>query len=312
MNIKPFLLTAALALAAISHADPPKLRIGVSIPAATHGWAAGVVWSVEQTQKKYAGTNVEIIYATSPDPAAQANSIEDLVMKGVKALVVMAQEPGPVTPVCKRAKRQGLFLTVVSNPLRTQCQDIFVNGDNTSFGQEAANAIIHLLNGKGDILVMEGVPCPINTQRVNGFKKALKNAPEIRILASQPTNWRPEKGMALMEGYLQKFPKIDAVWTGDDDVLTGAIRAYRESGRKDVKAFVGGGAGKTVVKMILDKDPVVKATVTYPPQMIETAIDATVKALRNPTLKPKPEIIVKSKIVDASNAALFYFPDSVY
>ena len=50
------------------------IRIGVSIPAATHGWAGGVVWAAEQTQKKYKGTDVEIIFATASNPTEQANS----------------------------------------------------------------------------------------------------------------------------------------------------------------------------------------------------------------------------------------------
>ncbi|MBR0459973.1 MAG: substrate-binding domain-containing protein [Victivallales bacterium] len=303
----------------------PKLRIGVSIPAATHGWAGGVVWSTEQAQKKYAAEGVEILIATSPDPAAQANAIEDLLVKDVDALVVMAQEPGPITAVCKRAHEQGKYLTVVSNPLSEECQDLFVNGDNGSFGEAAAEAIAKLLDGKGDILVMEGIPCPINTERVTGFQKKLSEvAPGIRILESQSAGWNTQKGLALMESFLLKHPKIDAVWAGDDDVLLGAIKAYRESGRKDVQAFVGGGGSKHVVKMILDNDPLVKATVTYPPQMIATAIDATVQILRktpvtldaatdfSPTKEGQPVLIIKSKIVDAATAKEHYYPESVY
>ncbi|MBQ6472408.1 MAG: substrate-binding domain-containing protein [Victivallales bacterium] len=288
------------------------LRIGVSIPAATHGWAGGVVWSAEQSRKKLKEAGVEVLIATSPDPAAQANSIEDLLVKEIDALVVMAQEPGPITAVCKRAKQQGKFLTVVSNPLTEPCQDLFVNGDNTSFGEAAGQAIASLLDGKGDILVMEGIPCPINTQRVEGFRKALEATPGIRILESQTAGWNTQKGLALMESFLLKHPKIDAVWAGDDDVLLGAIKAYRESKRQDVRAFVGGGGSKLVVKMILDKDPLVKATVTYPPQMISTAIDATVQALRGKTPPSSPEIIVKSRIVNADTAQEHYFPESVY
>ena len=290
------------------------LRIGVSIPAATHGWAGGVVWAAEQSRKNLKESGVEILIATSPDPAAQANSIEDLLVKDVDALVVMAQEPGPITSVCKRAKQQGKYLTVVSNPLTEPCQDLFVNGDNTSFGEAAGQAIAALLGGKGDILVMEGIPCPINTQRMEGFQKALAATPGIRILESQTAGWNTQKGLALMESFLLKYPKIDAVWAGDDDVLLGAIKAYRESKRQDVQAFVGGGGSKLVVKMILDKDPLVKATVTYPPQMISTAIDATVQALRDKTQTQlsSPEIIVKSRIVNAETASEHYFPDSVY
>ena len=153
MNLKKLFLVLTAALLVFGcgkkqEAAKKTIRIGVSIPAATHGWAGGVVWAAEQTQKKYKGTDVEILFATASNPTEQANSIEDLLIRDLNALVVMAQEPGPLTQVCKRAKEQGVFLTVVSNPLTEPIEDIFVNGDNTSFGEAAGKAIIKLLEEK--------------------------------------------------------------------------------------------------------------------------------------------------------------------
>lgn len=292
-----------------------KLKIGISIPAATHGWAGGVVWSAEQAKKNLEAANpdLEVIVTSSSNTADQVNRIENLLARKVDALVVLSQEPGPVSGICERAKQQGTFLVVVSNPLDKPVQDVFVNGDNRSFGAAAAEAMGRLLNGKGDILVMEGIPCPINTDRVSAFRKVLaEKYPGIRILDSQSAWWNTEKGLALMENYLQKFKKIDAVWAGDDDVLLGALKAYRESGRKDIQCMVGGGGGKLVVKMILDGDPLVKGTVTYSPRMLEDGVNAALNGLRSGGKAEKKEIIIASKIVTAENAAEFYFPDSVY
>ncbi len=294
-----------------------KLRIGVSIPAATHGWAGGVVWCAEQAEKKLEAANpgLDVVVVTSADAASQAERIENLLIRQVDALVVMAQEPGPITTVCEKAKNSGVYLVVVSNPLTKDIADVFVNGDNGSFGSAAGEAMGALLAGKGDILIMEGIPCPINNERVNAFKKTIdENFPGICILDSQPAWWNTEKGLALMENYLLKFPKIDGVWAGDDDVLIGALKAYQESGRSELQAFVGGGGSKNTVKQIKDGHPLVKATVTYPPQMIETAIIAALEGLKNDKNPPdgKKEIIVPSKIVTRENAEEFYFPQSVY
>ena len=49
--------------------------------------------------------------------------------------------------------------------------------------------------------------------------------PGIEILDSQPAYWSTQRGLEVMENYLQKYPEIDAVWTGDDDVLKGALQA---------------------------------------------------------------------------------------
>ncbi len=298
-------------------AKPKKLRIGIATPSATHGWAGGVVWSAERAKKQVEAANpdVEVFVATGNTTADQVNSIENLLARRLDALVVLCQEPGPITTVCKTAKEQGVYLVVVSNPLDTPIEDHFVNGDNRSMGAAAAEAMGQVLNGQGDILVMEGIPCPINNDRVGAFKEVLSQKyPNIKIIDSQPAWWNTEKGMNLMEVYLQKYPKIDAVWAGDDDVLVGALKAYEESGRTDVKAMIGGGGSKYIVKKIMDKDPVVKATVTYSPRMVEVGVEKALEGLRNGK-QPKDglkETLIPSEIVVPENAAEFYFEDSVY
>lgn len=312
------LAVGGLLLAGLATAEPAnKLKIGISVPSATHGWTGGVVWSANRAKELIERENpdVEVIVTTGATTVEQADRIENLVARKVDALVMLCQEPGPLTPVCERAREKGIYLVVVSNPLLKPVQDHFVNGDNRSMGEAAAEAMGALLKGKGDILVMEGIPCPINTDRVAGFQAVLAaKYPGIRVLESQPAWWNTEKGMNLMEVYLQKYPKVDAVWAGDDDVLIGALKAYKNSGRTDVQGMIGGGGSKVIVKRILDGDPVVKATVTYSPRMIEVGARKALEGLRNGR-KPVDgiaETLIQSEIVTAENAREHYFPDSVY
>ena len=310
-----FLLAALLLVAGCGKDSGKKLRIGISIPAATHGWTGGVVWSAERAKRNLEAENpdLQVIVTSSANTADQVNRIENLIARNVDALVVLAQEPGPISDICAKAARQGIFLVVVSNPLDQPVQDVFVNGDNRSFGAAAAKAMGRILGGKGDILMMEGVPCPINTDRVESFRETLsKEFPGIRILESQAAWWNTEKGLSLMENYLQKYPKIDAVWAGDDDVLVGALKAYEESGRTDVKAMIGGGGSRKTVKRLLDGDPVVKATVTYSPRMLERGVEEALAGLRNGKKAREKEVIIPSQIVTHENAKEHYFPDSVY
>ena len=113
-----------------------------------------------------------------------------------------------------------------------------------------------------------------------------------------------------MELFLQKHAKIDAVWAGDDDVLAGALKAYEKSGRKEIRAFVGGGGAQSVVKRLVDRDPLVRATVTYSPDMINKGIEAAVKAGKKE--KNPEEIIIPSRIITEKNAADFVREGSPY
>ena len=294
--------------------DDGKIRIGVSIPSADHGWTGGVVYWAEQTKKDFERKDprIEIILSTARDSSEQVNKIENLMVQGIKALVVLPQEPAPLTGICSQVKERGVYLVVVDRGLDKNIQDLTVAGDNAEFGRRCAEEMAKRLKDKGNILIMEGVPCEVNTLRVNAFKNVMKKYPDIKILESQTSNWSQEKGLKLMENFLQKYKQIDAVWAGDDDVLIGALKAYAESKRKDVKFFIGGGGAKAIVKRVLDKDPLVPVNVTYPPRMIAYGIEFAVAAAKGkPTAKSKREVI-PAEVITPANAKYFYQPNSPY
>ncbi len=300
---------AALFLCACS-GDSEKRTIVISIPAADHGWTGGIVSWAEKAkadiEKKY--PDAEVIVQTGKTAQEQVNGIETMLAKGVETIVILPHEPAPLTAICKKAKKQGVYLVVVDRGLSEKVFDFEVLGDNTGFGEAAARAIGKELNGTGEIVIMEGIQCQVNTDRVNGFKTVLaKEFPRIRILQSTNADWNEGKGMKAMEDMLAKFPKIDAVWTGDDDVLNGALKAYEKSGRTDVKLMVGGGGSKSVVKRVMDGDKLVRLTVTYPPKMI---YDAALMAAEKKAAAKR--VVLPAEVVRQENAKDFYYPDSRY
>jgi ribose transport system substrate-binding protein len=302
------------------NAEPSKpIRIGISIPSADHGWTGGVVWwarkAVADWEKKE--PNAKFFLVTAANPAEQVSQVEDLLVKGIDALVILPHDSAPLTPVCEQVKRKGVTLVVVDRGLTKPLADIYVAGDNPGLGRVSAEYMAKALDGKGDIVVLEGIPCVINTERVEAFKEVIKKFPGIRILDSQPAYWNTQKGLEIMENYLQKHAKIDAVWAQDDDVLKGVLKAYKESGRKDVKFFLGGAGNKDIIKMVMDGNPQVPANVTYLPSMVGSAISTAVLALRGQPLpgcyqKQVPaKIIIASELITPENAKDYYVPESV-
>ena len=319
------LLVSAAALLALSacgkqaekgqnaSAAPKEKIIGIAIPAADHGWTGGVVYWANRAKAdiEKQDPSAKVLIAAAASSGEQVDKIENLLVQGIQALVVLPNEPAPLTGICSRAADKGVRLIVVDRGLTKNVETLYVAGDNRGFGARSAEVIAKELGGKGKIVVMEGIPCQTNTDRVEAFREVMKNYPDIKIMDSQSAYWSTERGMTLMEAYLQKHPQIDAVWAGDDDVLLGALKAYESAKRTDVKLFVGGGGSKAIVKKILDGDPLVRQTVTYPPKMIYVAAQEALKLLNGQT-PPQKTLTVPAEIVEKSNAADFYFPDSAY
>lgn len=313
-------MLALLALPVSGLAAPKKIKIGVAIPSADHGWTGGIVWyakkAIADWQKK--DKNVEFFLVTAGSASEQVDKIEDLMVKGIDGLVVLAHDSAPLTPVVEKAKKRGIYIVSVDRGLTKPVEDVYVAGDNPGMGRVSGEWMAKELKGKGNIVVLEGIPCVINTERVEAFKEVMKEYPGIKILDSQPAYWSTQKGLEIMENYLQKYKDIDAVWAQDDDVLKGVLQAYKESGRKDIKLFLGGAGSKDIIKMVMDGDKLVRADVTYPPSMVATGISMAVMGLRGQALsgfyqhKIPSKIILAAELVTKENAKEYYVKDSIF
>ena len=289
-------------------------RMGVSIPAATHGWAAGLNWHAQQAQKRLQAKypNLEIVLVTARDAGRQANDLEDLVsVRRINGLVVLPFESAPLTDPVREVKQSGVFITVVDRGLTDPAaQDTYVAGNNPQFGEVAGRYFRQRFPHGGRIVVLRGIPTVIDNQRVDAFQAAIAGS-GIEILGMQYANWNRDDGFKVMQDFLQRFPKIDAVWAQDDDIALGVIEAVRQAKREDEMFIVGGGGMKEMIKRVMDHDRLVPVDVTYPPGMIQEAMDLTAAHLVEKTPLNK-QYIIPAELVTPENASQYYFPDSPF
>lgn len=234
----------------------------------------GIVWWAQKAIADWEAKDpdVEFFLVTADSASTQVGNVEDLMVKGIDALVILAHDSAPLTPIVEEAKKEGIYIVSVDRGLTKPVEDIYIAGDNSGLGRVSGEWMVETLNGKGKIVVLEGIPCVINSERVDAFNSVMDDYTGIEILDSQPAHWSTQKGLEIMENYLQKYDDIDAVWAQDDDVLKGVLQAYKESGRDDIDIFLGGAGSKDIIKMIMDGNPLVKADVTYHPAMIATGL----------------------------------------
>jgi len=296
------------------------IRIGVSIPTADHGWTGGInYWAqVAIDDWEAQDPDIEFFLVTAANPAEQVAQVEDLMVKGIDALVILAHDSAPLTPIVKEVSEAGVFVVSVDRGLTEPVEDIYVAGDNPGLGRVSAEWIAEEMNYEGKLVILEGIPCVINSERVDAFMSVISQYPNIEVLDSQPAYWQTEKGLEVMENYLQRFPEIDAVWAQDDDILQGVLQAYEESGRDDIHTMLGGAGAKWTIKMVMDGDPLVRSDVTYPPNMIATGVSAAVMSLRHIQLNGfyqfafPSKVILAAELVTPENAADYYEPESIF
>ena len=306
------LAAASFLVAGMAMAQEKDVTIAVSIPAADHGWTGGVVYHAERAKEILEANHpgLKIILKTSPDGASQANALEDLVTQGIDALVTLPHNSDELTDPIRSVKEKGIFVTVVDRALSDPTiQDLYVAGNNPELGRVAGEYLKENL-GTGDVVVIRGLPIVIDEERQKGFDEAIAGS-GIKVLDKQFGNWSRDDAFKVMQDYLTKFPKIDAVWSQDDDMSVGVLEAIEQSGRTDIKMVIGGAGMKEMIKRVADGDAMVPVDVLYPPAMVATAMELTVANFYD-QVPVRGSYILDATLITKENAEEFYFPDSPF
>lgn len=313
LNMLAAVSVVAALVAAPALAQEKKL-IAVSIPAADHGWTAGVVYHAQAAAAEImaAFPNIEVIVKTSPSASAQVSALEDLTAtRQPDALVILPHSSEELTGPVQTIKEGGTFITVVDRGLTDpEIQDLYVAGDNIAVGSTTAQFLIDNMDGKGDVVVLRGIPTVIDDERIKGFQDTIAGS-EIKVLDIQYANWNSDEAFSLMQDYLAKYPHIDAVWANDDDMLLGVLEAIQQSGRTEIKYALGGNGMKEIIEKVMAGDAMTPIETPYPPSMIKTAIYMTA-AQFNGQAPVRGTVKLDAPLITQDNAAEYYFPDSPF
>lgn len=309
-------ILALNALAAVSAQAAEKVVMGVAIPTATHSFTSGIVWWANKAKAELekANPDLKIIVKTAATAPEQANQLQDmLTVNKINTLVIFPLESASLTQPVQQVKNKGVYVTVVDRGLTTTAaQDAYIAGDNTAFGKLPAEYLAKQMNGKGNIVVLRGMPTTLDNERYDAFRSVMQGHPEIKILDAKYGNWNRDDAFKVMQDYLTRFKQIDAVWAADDDMAIGVQKAIAQAKRTDIKQVFGGAGAKGAVKKIMDaSDPAITADVSYSPKFMYDAIKLTAEA-RMKGAKLPANTIIPSVLITKENAKQFYFPDSPF
>ncbi len=312
--LKGAALAASLVSAGAVAAEEESYTIGVAIPSATHGFMGGLNYHAQAAIDRLEATypQLSFVLATAGDAGKMVNDVEDMVAtRNIDALVILPFESEPLTAPVQAVKEQGIWVTVVDRGLSVPgIEDLYVAGDNPGFGRAAGEYFADKLGAGDNVVVLRGIPTTLDNERVDAFEAALDGS-GVTILDKQHGNWNRDDAFNVMQDYLSKYDKIDAVWAADDDMAIGVLEAIAQAGREKEMWVVGGAGMKEIIKRIMDGDPQLPVNVTYPPAQIATAIELTALGLVSST-PVSGRFIIGSQLVTPENAKDFYFPDSPY
>lgn len=193
--------------------------------------------------KAYASANnIELqVSDAQNDSQKQQNQVDDFVTAGVDAIVVAIIDSSTSGPMIESAKAAGIPIVFVNtNPFvdgNIPDGAYYVGSIEKEAGEMQAEYIGEKLGGKGDAVILVGsLGHQGAVDRTEGNKdKLAEKYPEMKVLAEQTAKWMRDEAVTVMENYITTYgDDIKAVFSNNDEMALGAIKALEDRGMTDV------------------------------------------------------------------------------
>src|ERR1700676_4846090 len=155
-----------------------------------------------------------IVVDAKGDSATQVDQIQDLMTRGVKAIIYIpagataaaGPENAPDAPA-----------------------DAFIATDSVSAARTLGEYVCKVTGGKASLAILQGQEGTTpEMDRDKGFTAAMSNCPGIKVVAKQPSKaWMQDEGFAIAQDMLQRFPNISAFFGRADALALGAAHAVK-------------------------------------------------------------------------------------
>jgi ribose transport system substrate-binding protein len=186
-----------------------------------------------------------------------------------------------------------------------------VSGDNKDMGVQGAKYVVDKIGKDGTVAILE-VPTAgsVSELRKKGFVETLSQiAPNMKVV-TYATKFTREDGLKDFADILTSNPKIDAVYSMDDETSIGVLQAIKEAGRTDIKVVTGGGGMQEYFKMMPENNDIWIQSTLYSPAMVKNAIDVALKVLDGEDVQKVT--IIPTTVVDRDNYKDFLDENSPY
>ena len=229
------------------------LVTGASAPAFAKGPKIGFILSTMQEERyqkdkkifietvQKLGGEVEFSSANNSEQT-QAAEVDNLLSKGVQALVIQPVNGDTAAAFVKQATQDGVPVIAYDRLIRNAPIAAYITKDSYKIGVIQAEAAAKATGGKGNYIILMGQAGHSVAEAItSGVLTTLKKYPNIKVVVKQyHAGWSPELAMKTTENTLTQYKnKIDAILANNSGMAHGAVQALEEQ-KLTGKVFVAG------------------------------------------------------------------------
>jgi ribose transport system substrate-binding protein len=238
---------------------------------------------------------------TIPD---QMSLLDEVARNKPDAVVLAPGDGKALLPAAEKLTAAGIPITNVNERLAGGSAVAYVGTDDYELARVTGRFLLQALGGKGNVVILEGPEgVPTSIARTRGFNDALKEFPEVKLVATKSANYARTPAAETMKGLLRSGPQIDGVLAANDPMAIGAVEALKSAGKK--AAVIGINASKEVLDLVKAGDVIGSGDYNG---FTQGCLGAEI-AIRNLRKQPMPkEVLLQPVVVDKTNYEPYEVP----
>jgi ribose transport system substrate-binding protein len=236
------------------------------------------------------------------DSARQVSQIQDFISRQVQAIIYIPAGATAAGVPVKAAERANIPVINVDRNAPDAPGKTFIATDSVAAAKQLGDWVVEQTKGKGNIGIIQGqIGTTPQVDREKGFRQALQAAPNLKIVAEQPTDdWSQAKGFANAQDMIQAHPDITVFWGQADAMALGAAQAAANANMNPKPLVVGFDGDKAGLQAVHDGK--VNATMVQQTQLMgRLAVDSAIDIANGKTV-PALQLQTATLLTDKDSA----------
>ncbi len=257
-------------------ANGDEIKVGFSISTLSNPFFTTMADAATEKAEEL-GVDLTIVDAQD-DSAKQMTDLEDLVVQGVDVIIINPVDSDAIVTSVETLNEKQIPVITVDRMANGGNITSHIASDNVLGGKLAGEYAKELLGGKGNVVILEGVPGASATiERGKGFEEEI--AGSLNVIDKKVANFDRVEALSVMEDLISAHGKdIQLVFAHNDEMALGAQEALRSAGMDDVYV-IGFDATDDAKESI--KEGQMDATIEQQPSLMgKTAIETSVKVAK--------------------------------
>ncbi|WP_434362024.1 substrate-binding domain-containing protein [Parasalinivibrio latis] len=274
------------------------VKAGISVSDLTNPYFVTMVRSIQDELSRHTGNASFIVRSSAYNLDRQIRQLDEFVAEKVDIIFLAATDEFQINDAVLNAREAGI--PVVAVDVRAQGADFAVTTDNVQAGQVACSNLAEYIQGRGNVVIINGPPVSSVIERVSGCKRVLADYPAIRIVSDSLNGTASyEGGLEAMAYALEAYQSISGVFTINDPTALGAEQAIRQSGKEVYIVSVDGSA--LAIDALKEARPYWLGTASQSPdKMSRRAVQVALDILKG-TPPDNDVILIPSKFISRQN-----------